>query len=190
MFEVICISGLTSSLLFPKNLQDILNAMLRSTWSISNGTVIHLWFLGKTLKQRALIARSLKRINQQSLPFKSLCSTINIIASCLLTLLINLKDDIIQIFPGLDIIQASNNDWKLKINTKRYLLNSFIICCNFYPWASLWYKRGNSFSFWFSDIMLSKHKLSIQVCKINCVHVNQVDVSDPTQCEVFYDLAS
>jgi hypothetical protein len=137
MFEVVCIPSFTSSFLIPKNLQNILNAMLRSAWSIGDRAVIYLWFLCKALKQRTLIARSLKRINQQCLPLEALCGTVNIIASCFLALLIDLEDNIIQIFSGFDIIQSPNNHWKLKINTKRYLLNSFIICCDFYPRTSL-----------------------------------------------------
>lgn len=190
MFEIICVSNLTSSFLFPKNLQDKLNAMLRSTRSIGNSTIIHLRLLGKTLKQRAFIARSLKGVNQQGLSLKTLCSSINIIASRFLAILIDLKDDIIQILPGLNIIQTSNNDWKLQIDTKGYLLNSFIISCNFYPRASLWYKRGNCFSLRFPNIMLTKHELPIQISKINCIHVNQMDIPDPAQSKVFHDLAS
>jgi hypothetical protein len=137
MFEVVCISSFTSSFLLPKNFQNILNAMLRSTRSIGDRAIIYLWFLCKALKQRTLIARSLKRINQQCLPLETLCGTVNIIASCFLAFLIDLEDNIIQIFSGFDIIRSPNNHWKLKINTKRYLLKSFIMCCNFYLRTSI-----------------------------------------------------
>jgi hypothetical protein len=113
VFKIISIPGFILPLLLPKHLQNILNAMLWSPGSIRDGAVVDLRLLSQALKQRALIARSLEGIHEQRLSLEPFSRTIDIVASGLLTLLIDKKDNIIQILPGLDVIQASNNNREL-----------------------------------------------------------------------------
>lgn len=48
---------------------------------------------------------------------------------------------------------------------------------NFGPWDTFHDKICRNFSFWFTNILLSKQELPVQICHINGIQVNHVNVS-------------
>ena len=51
-------------------------------------------------------------------------------------------------------------------------------------------KFSGDFGLKSADVVLSEKKLAIQVCNVDCVHVNHVNIFDPHQSKVFQELTT
>jgi len=172
MFKVIIIPNFASSLLFPENFECILNAMFGCSGCIGNGAIVGFWCLGKSIQQGTLIAWCFIRLDQQCLSLKSLSCSIDVIASSFLWFLIDLKHNTVEIFSGFNVIETSDDNWKLQIFSIRYVLDTFTMCCYLDTWTTFAHKWCNSICLWLSHIFLPEHELSVQIREINCVHVD------------------
>lgn len=172
MFEIVIVSNFIFTLLLPKNFQCILDAVLRSSWSIGNCAIVSLGFLSKAIQQGTLIARRVIGINEKRLTLKSFSSSINVVASGLFSQLIDLKDNVIKIFACLDIVKTTDNDREFEVLTEGDVLNPLKMCRNFDTWASPAYKRGDCISFMLVHVFLPEHKLPVEISEIYSVHIN------------------
>lgn len=87
--------------------------MLRGPGSISNGAIIGLRSFCKSVEQGTLIAGGVIGINKQSLPLEAFSGSVDVVAPGVFGLLVDLEDNVIKIFTGLNIVQTTNDDREL-----------------------------------------------------------------------------
>ena len=162
MFKVVIIPLEITVSVLPQDFQNILDTVFRSTWRIGNRTVIGLDLGCETFEKTAFVTWRYKWFDQESLSLKSLCSSINVIAySALFAVKIESKRDVIQVFSGLNVVKTTNYDVKSLVKTERKLLDSFLVGNHFYSRTSLHDKLRYDVCLEFSNISLSKKKLSV-----------------------------
>lgn len=101
-----------------------------------------------------------------------------------------MEHNVIKIFTGLNIVQATDDDWELQVLAERDILHPFTMGGDFDAWASLADERGNCISLVMAHILLSEHELPVEVGEIYSVHIHQVNVPCSTQRQVFDYLAA
>ncbi len=151
---------------------------------ICKRAIVDFGLLGQPFKKTTLIARCLKGLNEKCLAFEARGRPINIKALSFIFISIHLIGDTIQIFPGLDIIEPSYNNIKLLVKMERHLLNSLLMGNYLDAGTSFHDELRKYLCFKSIDIFLAKQELPIQISKINCVHVDNVNVSYARQCQI------
>ena len=172
MFQVIFIDSSIFSLVLPLLLNRILDTMLRSSGLVGYGAIICFRLGFQAFKEGALITTGFVGVDKESLSLESLCSSINVVALSIFLVFIQEKDNFVEIFSSLYVVQTSDDDWKFSVLLIWNLLNFLLVGGNFDSRTSLTDKVSNHISLVLTNIFLPKQKLSVEVGGIDCIHIN------------------
>lgn len=96
----------------------------------------------------------------------------------------------VQKLSGLHIVESSHNNRELGVEVILFLLYSASVRDDLNTWTPTHDELGHDLSLLLIDILEPEQKLSVEIGKVNCVHVDQVNLPNPTQGQVFDYLAS
>lgn len=165
----------------PLNLVDILDAVLRQPGCTGNGAAIVGGYFGQC-RQYTLIAARLIRLDNHTLPTEILGSTINqepLGALHDIAIIIELHElmyEFVEPPPRLHIVQASNNDGELAVEAAWLVLDLALVGDDLHTAYPFHHEISGHFGFVPADVLLAEQELAVQVCEVDCVQVDYVDL--------------
>jgi len=190
VLEIVVVPELALPLFLPLLLKHILDAVFGGSGLVGDGAVVDLGFVDQAIQQGTFIAAGLVRVYQQGLPFEALSGAVQVVAGSLHLFLVDKEHYFVEVLSGLDIVESSHNDGELSVEGIRHFLHFALVGVDLKAWTPLAHELGNYVCFMPPNVLLSEHELPIEVCVVNCVHVNQVDLPDSAEGQVLDDFAA
>lgn len=182
VLPVVIIAHFILALFVPLYLQHILDAMLCGAGSRSDCAVVGLCLALFLVSHAALIAAAMEGLNQQRLALEPFSRTVDVnTAAFVFRRQVQLKSHEVQVPARLNVVQSPNYHHELPEPLEIELLQSAFVSNYCDSGATSHHELGYYICLVPPHVPLAKQKLPVEICQVDCIHIYQMDQTDPRQ---------